>query len=406
MNHIKIDKNSNCCGCNACREICPKGCIEMRQDQMGFTYPYVDENKCVDCGLCVHTCPFINPSAPYLPEECYAAVNNDDEQRLASSSGGVFVELARQTISHNGVVFGAVFTENWDVVHAYTETMEGVLPMMGSKYVQSNTSDTFSKAKYFLEEGKAVLYTGTPCQIAGLKHYLGKEYSRLLTVEVTCHGVPAPGVWQSYLKELLVQRNGSYGEMSYAAMIKKISFRSKKRGWKIFGFNLHFLDANSAQKALDSSCKNFYEPYPDNCYMSAFLRNWSIRPSCCACKAKAGKSKADITIGDFWGIESTNIVEDDDKGISCVICRTKKGVDAINSLENLTLTAVDYSVILQRNYIVEKSVSSSYSARCFSKLFPQKGFFKTMERVENPSILIRVIKCCRKLFRIIKQRIK
>ena len=356
----------------------------MRRDKTGCVYPHVIALNCIGCGLCSRICPFIHPSVARRPVKSYAAVNQDEKQRLASSSGGVFIELAHRIIKRGGVVFGAVFARDWSVRHTYAETMEGVLPMMGSKYLQSDTRYTFEQARRFLEDGRDVLYTGTPCQIAGLKHYLGKNYSNLLAVEVICHGTPAPGVWNVYLEEIQAHPEVCAPEkirfsmsLKESPMITYISFRDKRQGWKKFGFAL-FNDKDS-----------FYEPFTENRYMAAFLQNWSLRPSCYACRAKRGASQADMTIGDFWGIDKAGVFLDDDKGISCVVCRTEKGVEVIKELQNLSLSLVGYDVIRQGNPSLEESVPFTLSAAYFQWLFPRKGFFKTMNIIEHPSFFCR-----------------
>ncbi len=196
---IEIKEKYNCCGCSACVQICPKQCISLSADNEGFLYPQVDTAVCINCGLCEKVCPVINQNEPRMPLEVYAAKNTDEEIRLKSSSGGIFTLLAEHIISEGGVVFGARFNENWEVVHDYTETVEGLESFRGSKYVQSIIGENFKKAKFFLDEGRNVLFSGTPCQVAGLKKFLRKEYENLLTVEVVCHGVPSPMVWHDYL---------------------------------------------------------------------------------------------------------------------------------------------------------------------------------------------------------------
>ena len=200
---ITITDKSKCCGCNACVQACPKQCIEMHEDDEGFLYPRVDTTRCIDCGKCEKVCPVINQAEPHRPIKVYAAINPDEEIRRQSSSGGIFTLLAEQTIKEGGVVFGARFDESWQVTHDYTESIEGLASLRGSKYVQSCIGDTFLKAEAFLKQGRKVLFTGTPCQISGLKKYLHKEYENLLTVDFVCHGVPSPLIWQKYLSETL-----------------------------------------------------------------------------------------------------------------------------------------------------------------------------------------------------------
>ena len=222
---INISDKRNCCGCTACSQVCPKSCITMQIDEEGFKYPQVDANLCVDCGLCEKVCPYLN-SYP-IPEEkpaSFACKTKDDDLRGKSSSGGLFSVLATKIIQENGVVFGARFNEDWDVYHDYTETEAGLAEFRGSKYVQSDMGDCFAQVKNFLKTGRKVLFTGTPCQVAGLNHFIQKKFENLYTVDFVCHCVPSPKVWKSYLKE--VRGN---------ATITHISFRDKSEGWARYG---------------------------------------------------------------------------------------------------------------------------------------------------------------------------
>lgn len=205
---IRIYNKHDCCGCNSCVQRCPKSSITMREDEEGFLYPDVDESTCIDCGLCETVCPVIHQSTVRKPIAVCAAKNKDEKIRLSSSSGGAFTALAESVIDEDGVVFGAKFDEDWSVVHDYMETREGLAAFRGSKYVQSRIGDSFKKAEQFLKAGRKVLFSGTPCQIAGLKRFLRKEYDNLLTVDFICHGVPSPGVWREYLKEETARQCG------------------------------------------------------------------------------------------------------------------------------------------------------------------------------------------------------
>ena len=203
---LQIKEKKDCCGCEACVQRCPQQCIAVREDSEGFLYPVVDEGRCTDCGLCERVCPGLQPGEPREPLKVYAAKNPDEKVRIQSSSGGIFSLLAEQVIRAGGVVFGARFDGRWEVVHDYTEAMEGLEAFRGSKYVQSRTGETYRLAETFLRAGRKVLFCGTPCQIAGLKLFLRKEYENLLTVDFICHGVPSPGIWRKYLQEIAARR--------------------------------------------------------------------------------------------------------------------------------------------------------------------------------------------------------
>jgi len=200
---VQLVKRELCTGCGACYSICPVHCISMQEDPEGFLYPVIEKEKCTSCKKCENVCPAIVQGNERKPLSVYAAKNLNEEIRRQSSSGGIFTLIAESIIQKGGVVFGARFNGNWEVVHDYTETEEGLAAFRGSKYVQSRIGDTYLKAKDFLLAGRKVLFSGTPCQIAGLKAFLQKDYDNLLTVDLICHGVPSPLVWKRYLDEVI-----------------------------------------------------------------------------------------------------------------------------------------------------------------------------------------------------------
>ena len=243
---IRITDKTKCCGCGVCKQICPKGAIAMKVDEEGFLYPTVDNSKCIKCDLCVKTCPILNKPRTYKVLETYAAKHKSNEIKLKSSSGGIFTALAETILKEGGVVFGAVFDKDWNIIHTYVDNVLDLDRIRRSKYVQSNTLETFKETKKFLDSGRQVLYTGTPCQIAGLRKFLGKDYNNLLTADIVCHAVPSPAVWQKFLQENLD-----------ISQIKAINFREKDISWSNFylsfltphGLNAHgknkkFLEAN------------------------------------------------------------------------------------------------------------------------------------------------------------------
>ena len=195
---IRILDKEKCCGCESCVQVCPKHCIKFVKDRQGFGYPKVIESKCIHCGLCEKSCPILNASNKVLPSDVplFAAYNDDDRERATSSSGGIFKQLADYVIAQKGVVFGAAFDEEWNVIHDYAESANDIERLKRSKYVQSSIKDSYKNVKSFLQDARLVLFVGTPCQIAGLKAFLKKDYENLLTVDVVCHGVPSPLVWK------------------------------------------------------------------------------------------------------------------------------------------------------------------------------------------------------------------
>ena len=335
---IQIIDKHNCCGCSACSSICPKHCITMQADNEGFLYPKVNEADCIDCGLCEKVCHELHPFEERKPQKVYAAINKDEEVRLKSSSGGIFYLLAEKTIAEGGVVFGARFDEQWQVVIDYAETMEDVKAFMGSKYVQARTATAYADAKRFLTERRKVLFSGTPCQIAGLHHFLRKPYDNLLSVDIICHGTPSPKVWGLYLDEVVTAGRKA---------INDVQFRNKRNGWKAFNFTMEY---NKDEQSV-SLCSH----HQQNHFMRAFLRDMILRPSCYQCQAKSGRSHSDITIADFWGINTEMPEMDDDKGTGLVLVNTNKGLSAIdwNKINHKETTA---EVALRHNSAYNLSV--------------------------------------------------
>lgn len=332
---INLANKHDCCGCSACVQRCPKHCISLEEDSEGFLYPKVNIEKCIDCGLCEKVCPWQNSLERILPMEVLAVKNRNEAERMASSSGGVFIALAKEVLSKEGVVFGAVFDENWEVKHTYAETLEGIKPMMGSKYLQSRIGNSYCEAEKFLKEGREVLFTGTPCQIAGLHKFLGKNYSNLLSVDILCHGVPSQGVWRKYLSETChrmistVNSKQDIGTFS-SPIITDIEFRNKElKGWNQYCFVIKGKSAITD----DKSTILYSNIHHINLYMRGFLANVYLRPSCHNCKCKNGASCSDLTIGDYWGIKSIMPDFSDDKGIGLVLINTEKGNNIFNCLD-------------------------------------------------------------------------
>ena len=397
---IKVTRKEQCCGCSACEQICPKGCITFSEDSEGFLYPNVNAVKCIDCGLCEKICPVINQDAERNPKKVYAAKHKDDGIRMMSSSGGVFSCLADKILEQGGVVFGARFNDRWEVIHDYVETKEDLDLFRGSKYVQSRIGDTFSEVESFLKLGRKVLFTGTPCQVAGLKKYLGKGYDNLLTIDFVCHGVPSPKVWRMYLYELLKTQNASDPEIVLTSIkddviIKRINFRDKSVGWKNFSFvcDLSMASEDGERGVVLSSV--FYE----NSYMNAFLSNLSLRPSCYECPARKGKSGADITIGDFWGVESVLPNENDDKGISLIL----EYNESVLILHDLDLVESLYEDVVKGNICISESVKIPVNRGYFFYRLEKDGFNDSFAASVSDKLYYRI---ARTLFRKFSNKVK
>ena len=370
---IQITDKHNCCGCSACSSICPKHCITMQADMEGFLYPKVNDADCIDCGLCEKVCHELHPFEERKPQKVYAAINKDEEIRLKSSSGGIFYLLAEKTISEGGVVFGARFDEQWQVVIDYAETMEDVKTFMGSKYVQARMATAYADAKRFLVEGRKVLFTGTPCQIAGLLHFLPKEYDNLTTCDFICHGTPSPKVWDRYLREILKGANRA---------IKDVNFRNKDDGWKKFSFKMHYNEDNR-QITLISFHQN-------NTYMRAFLSDLILRPSCYACKAKQCRSKADITIADFWGISDEHPEMDDDKGTSLVLVHTSKGESALNKSQTCFIETKLKDAVRSNRAIYRSAIVHPKRSYFFEQLDKTDNLMELIDLSTRPTIHQRI----------------
>lgn len=356
-----LKDKKECCGCYACYNICPKECIIMKIDDEGFWYPSIDENKCINCNLCEKVCPIINnPQNSLYKEKSYAAFNKDEKIRLKSSSGGIFSLLAEYVINNNGNVYGATFDENFNVKHIKINKLQDIKLLRGSKYVQSKISDVFKSVKIDLNKNILVLFTGTPCQVAGLQSFLQKKYDNLILMDIVCHGVPSPLVWQRYINDL---------RKKYNQDIKKINFRDKSTGWKQYSINFLFDKKEYKKFAFEDG------------YMNCFLNDIYLRPSCHSCNFKGVKRISDITIADFWGIEKILPEIDDDKGISLVILHTDKGENLFNILTyKMIYKEICLNNILKYNLAIIKS--ANYNEK-------RNKFFSELRKTNNSMFLIK-----------------
>lgn len=326
---INIINKEQCCGCSACVQKCPKQCIKLVEDNEGFLYPSVDHSSCTNCGLCETACIELNPFEKHYPQKAYACYSNDEIVRKKSSSGGVFSLLAKKTIANGGVVFGARYDANWECFHDYIESPEDIDKLRGSKYIPSKIGDCYKKTRSFLNEGRHVLFVGTSCQIAALNKFLNKEYEKLLTVEVTCHGVPSPIFWRKFKEETLERHHKKIASIQKKNLgITQIDFRNKDYGWRNFHFSI-----KTADIATNTHEQSVIQHHEQNPYMGLFLSDLILRPSCYKCPAKSGRTNSDLTLADFWHIDQVLPEFDDDQGTSLVFANTDKGESCINNLD-------------------------------------------------------------------------
>ena len=315
---IRISDKSLCCGCTACVCACPAQCIVMRRDREGFDYPVANPDLCLNCGLCEKICPVLNPGKKSEPESAYAA--RYEETLLTSSSGGIFPVLAEKFVSEGGEICGAQLDEECKVVHSFVERVENLHRIRGSKYVQSELYSIFDDVKSELEDGRRVLFSGTPCQIAGLKAYLRKDYDGLYLVDIACHGVPSPGLWDKYRSTM---------EKRFGSKLRAVDFRDKSDGWRQYNIKYVFHD------------KEILEPRMNDPDMALFLQDMSLRPSCYECRFRNGNSGSDLTLADLWSVETVCPQMNDDKGVSAVLVNTEKGRELFDSISSmLTLSEI------------------------------------------------------------------
>lgn len=347
---INIFDKPNCCGCHACYNRCQQKCISMQSDDEGFWYPVVDRKECIDCGLCEKVCPTLSKSIVENHPAAYACLNKDDKIRQQSSSGGVFTIVAASVLANHGVVFGAGFDRDFNVLHSSVDNLDGLSNLRGSKYVQSSIGDTYEQAKDFLKQGRQVLFSGTPCQIAGLKSYLGKDYEGLICLDIICHGVPSPLVWKQYRSK---QKNTNE--------LKSISFRDKTFGWKRFSLRLTYKNDDEYIKDLNSDE-----------FMQGFLKNVYLRPSCYHCSFKTLARQSDITLADFWGIENILPSLDDDKGTSLILVNSDKGKEIfLAAADKMEYKKIDIDQAIVYNSAAIKSVAYNPKRDKFFRDLPE-----------------------------------
>lgn len=348
---ITIEERHSCSGCFACMEICPRSCITMIPDQEGFTYPHVEESRCTGCDLCVAICPIRNPdSRPHEPVG-YACFHTEPPIRLASSSGGLFTAFAEVVLSQSGVVCGAGFAADLSIRHEFVEEISDLDRIRRSKYVQSSLETVFPAIASRLEEGRFVLFSGTPCQNAGLRAYLGGDHDNLLCIDLLCHGVPSPAVWKSYLH---------LREKQARSKVAKVSFRDKTSGWRTYSVTLTFEQGHSESHV-----------HTDDPFMRLFISNTILRPSCHSCSFKDLSTRtSDISLGDLWGGKDVFEEEVKDLGTSLVILHTEKGNRFFSMIQDqISTSPIDLHRAITYNLAARMSFPENLNRERFFKDF-------------------------------------
>lgn len=355
--HDTYKQKETCSGCMACAQECPTSCIHPIIDEEGILYPKVDLSECIDCDNCVRMCPFTHPDEyKKQPISSYAAWSRDVDTRYKSATAGVFTTLAKKFIEDGGVVYGAAYDNDMHLSHIRVDSVEGLSAIQSSKYVQSDFSSIYHMVQKDINEGFQVMVSGVGCQIAGIHAALRGE--NLLLVDITCLGVPSPGVFKKYVQSL---------EKKHGKKVTDIDFRDKKTGWKTYSQTVTFEDGSSISYKND-----------ENPYMRGFLEKIYMRPSCYKCPFCDTKRVGDITIGDFWGIEKTLPELDDKRGVSLLYGVTEKGKKMIESCKEIEIVKCKIEDTLQQSLV--RPADASPKREAFFKDYIKMDFDKLAKK--------------------------
>lgn len=386
MNRLQITKQT-CSGCSACNHICPSKAITMLEDERGFLYPTIEEEKCVDCGLCKKACNF-NSFTENLPEErviCYAVRHKKEEEVKTSRSGAAFMALSDFVLDQSGIIFGAEFADPKTVIHMAEYTKDGVNKFKGSKYVQSDIGDCFTECADYLKNGRTVLFSGTPCQVHGLLSFLENKHiikDNLITVDIICHGVPSRKLWREYVAET---------ERQHKVDIVSANFRNKELfGWKDHKESFIFSDGTITTTTWTTS----------------FYNHVMFRESCYACPYVTPHRNSDITIADYWGIENNAPEFDDDKGVNLILIHTDKGKQVFEAIkENLFYRKTELSTSMQPNLSSPSIKGVNFDcfwmdySRLSTRKFFKKYFFPNKITILMHRVLNKTKRTIQKFFR-------
>lgn len=362
-----------CTSCCSCYNVCLSSSIDMVENSYGFMYPKVNEDKCTSCMLCEKACPVYKQQIPATPLKYFGCTNKNEKIRLKSSSGGIFHGLSKSVIDSGGVVFGVKLDTKNKPIFTYVDNVHDLLALLGSKYSHADYHKYFIDVKKFLGKGKKVLFSGAPCQVAGLKAFLRKDYENLITVDFICHGMASPKVYGDYIN-LLESKNKS--------KIIRVSFRDKKTGWSNFSFSVDFQNG-----------KTFSELMSENFYMRGFLRSFYEKESCHYCKFKNFTSGSDIVLCDFWGADILYPQHVDEKGLSGVIINTHKGMTLFKSVDGeFEVFETDYVSIKSGNQYVAKSSMPNVKKELFFEDYFKYGLEHAMDKYLSDDMITKLKK--------------
>lgn len=366
-----ICDKKDCTGCFACYNICPKKAIDMREDDNGFIYPVINDTLCVNCGLCKKVCPSINCLQYTMPQKCYVVVSRNENVLSLSTSGGIATELSKYVLGKHGVVYGAAYDGNCGVRHIRVDNIDNLVLIQGSKYVHSYITDTYRLVKNDLANDIMTLFIGTPCQIAGLKKYLEKEYENLYLVDIVCHGVPS----QKYLKDEVIRTNKSTD-------VDRVNFRDKK--YKDFTFSVK-------KKNVDVFSEEWYK----SPYFYTFMKSIIYRENCYSCKYARNERISDLTIGDFWGLGAdSRLYNKRKKGVSVVLINSAVGEKIFNSIrDNIDVEERKLSEAFEGNDQLRQPAHKNELVDKFYKLYKKnQNFYKTYKKICKKNFLKQKIK--------------
>jgi coenzyme F420-reducing hydrogenase beta subunit len=381
---INISNPADCCGCTACESICAHNAIKMKADQLGFLYPQIDDSACVDCGLCNKVCMFkeeYQPIDSYEQPEVYGVRHIDEEELAKSQSGAAFWAFAEYLLEEGYIIYGVGYDKNLRVIHKRVENKTECQELRGSKYTQSDLRGIFREIKKNLQSGEKNLFVGTPCQVAGLKSYIPKRLQdNLLTIDLVCHAVPSPKVWEEYVKWI---------ENKYKDKVVTTNFRNKKFGWHSH-FETFLLQRTGNEIARSTFRLFFYE-------------HLSVRRSCANCKFTSMKRPGDLTIGDFWGWEQHHKEWNDNKGVNLLLVNTEKGKSIFEKLDNKLLHSINSNTsnCLQPQLVKPIVINGNHEK--FTSDFIKRGFEYVAKKYGDLSYKFKIKQILIPFYRIVRK---